>query len=204
MFYRDRRTFWQCAQCSLVFVDPVERLNATQEKAEYDLHNNDCDDPGYRQFLSRVVTPLCQQIKAPANGLDFGCGPGPALAQMLRERDYNMAIYDPFYAPDKTVLQRQYNFITATEVIEHLFCPHEVLSQLWQLIEPGGILAVMTKLLIDRDAFSSWHYKNDSTHVCFYSLATMQWLSDSLNARWQKMDTDVVFFYKPAEPDYVA
>ncbi len=39
----------------------------------------------------------------------------------------------------------------------------------------------MTKLTLDRKAFARWHYKNDLTHVCFWSRATFEWLA----ARWQ-------------------
>ena len=91
------RDFYQCRICQLVFLDPQQRLNAQQEKAEYDLHNNQSDDKGYRQFLSRLQQPLMMSIKSGAKGLDFGCGPGPTLSLMLEEAGYAISLYDIFY-----------------------------------------------------------------------------------------------------------
>ncbi|MEI4850515.1 class I SAM-dependent methyltransferase, partial [Klebsiella pneumoniae] len=79
-----------------------------------------------------------------ARGLDFGCGPGPALATMLREAGMDMALFDPFFYPQASVLERQYDFITCTEVVEHLHRPAEVFRQLDRLLAPGGWLGVMT------------------------------------------------------------
>ena len=45
----------------------------------------------------------------------------------------------------------------------------------------------MTKLVRNQEAFAKWHYKNDLTHVCFFSRATFEWLSD----QWQ---ADLEFF----------
>jgi len=33
------------------------------------------------------------------HGLDYGCGPGPTLSVMLREKGFKMADYDPFFKP---------------------------------------------------------------------------------------------------------
>ena len=51
------------------------------------------------------------------SGLDFGAGPGPALAAMMSEDGFDVAIYDPFFQPDAEALQRKYDFITSTETV---------------------------------------------------------------------------------------
>lgn len=56
-FEDKRREYLQCEQCSLVFVNPDQRLDAESEKAHYDLHENNPDDLGYRRFLSRITDP---------------------------------------------------------------------------------------------------------------------------------------------------
>nr|MBS0021313.1 methyltransferase domain-containing protein [Gammaproteobacteria bacterium] len=84
---------------------------------------------------------------------------------MFAEAGHHMAIYDPYYAADASVLRRSYDFITASEVVEHLYAPGEVLARLFDLLRPGGWLGLMTKLVTDRAAFASWHYKLDPTHV---------------------------------------
>jgi len=197
-FHRDtRREYFRCPECALVSVPPRYHLDAQSEKAEYDLHRNSVDDEGYRRFLSRLAAPLLELLPEPARGMDFGCGPGPALAAMLVEAGHQVALYDPFYRPDRSVLQRSYQFITATEVVEHLHRPGEELERLWRLLEPGGVLAVMTKLARDAEAFSRWHYKNDPTHVCFFSERTWEWWAARHAAALRRHAADVVLLLRP-------
>jgi SAM-dependent methyltransferase len=197
-FQDKRRPYLSCGDCSLVFVPPQAYLCRADERAEYDLHQNDIHDPGYRNFLSRLVRPLVERIPAGARGLDFGCGPGPALAHMLRDAGYEVLLYDSFYVPDRSVLQGGYDFICATEVVEHLHQPGKELSQLWSLLPPGGLLAVMTKLVRDPVAFASWHYKNDPTHVCFFSANTWRWWAAKQDASLEIIGADVIFLAKQA------
>ena len=143
-FYRDaHRKYWRCAECRLVFVPPVYHLDAATEKAEYDLHQNSPDDLGYRRFLSRLFNPVHARLKTDAIGLDFGSGPGPTLSVMFAEAGYSMRIYDPFYAHDPSVWRLNYDFITATEVIEHLHHPNAELNRLWTHLKPNGVLGII-------------------------------------------------------------
>jgi len=197
-YHRDsRRHYLQCPRCQLVFVDPAERLSAAAEKAEYDLHQNVIDDSGYQQFLTRLAKPMLARLTVGMQGLDFGCGDGPALAQLFTEAGLVMSCYDLFYRHDPALLQCEYHFITATEVVEHLFEPGLVLSQLWAQLYGGGHLGLMTKLVIDREAFATWHYKNDQTHVCFFSVETFVWLATSLGAELEILGSDVIILSKP-------
>lgn len=192
----DRRPFLQCIACKLVFVPPDWHLGADAERVEYDLHQNDPNDPGYRLFLSRMTRPLTARLASGARGLDFGCGPGPALACMLREDGFEVALYDSLYAPDASVLTGRYDFITATEVVEHLRRPGWELDRLWSLLGANGWLGVMTKLVRDPIAFASWHYKNDPTHICFYSAQTWQWWATQHNARLDIVGADVILLQR--------
>jgi len=182
-YHRDKvREYLSCATCDLVFVPPAWHLSAAEAKAYYDLHDNRPDDPGYRRFLGRLFTPLNQRLAPNSRGLDFGCGPGPALAQMLTEAGHAVALYDPFYAPDKTVLTASYQFITLSEVVEHLAHPGQELERLWNALEPGGILAIMTKRVRNQAAFKTWHYITDPTHIAFFPEPAFHWLSDYLSS----------------------
>ena len=93
-----RRDYYRCKVCQLVFVPPSQHLNIREEKAEYDLHQNDPDDADYRRFLSRLFVPVRSCLKPDWQGLDFGSGPGPALSLMFAESGFPMVLYDPFYA----------------------------------------------------------------------------------------------------------
>lgn len=196
-FHRDSvREYLLCRQCGMVFVPPEFYLTAQLEKAEYDLHRNGVDDPGYRKFLSRLAEPMMQRLAPASRGLDFGCGPGPALAAIFAESGHQVSLYDVFYQPDAGALEQSYQFITATEVVEHLHRPGEVLARLWGMLEPGGYLGIMTKLVRDADAFANWHYKNDLTHVCFFSELSWRWWAAKNGARLERMGADVMVLGK--------
>ncbi len=192
-----QRAYCRCDRCNLIFVPPGYFLTAEAEKAQYDHHQNYPDDPGYRRFLSRLANPLLARLAPDSQGLDFGSGPGPTLSVMLVEAGHTVALYDLFYAMDAAVFERRYDFITATEVVEHLGQPQLELDRLWGCLKPGGILGLMTKLSRDDAAFARWHYKSDPTHICFFSVQTFEWLA----ARWQAQLTilgqDVILIRKP-------
>ncbi len=108
-----------------------------------------------------------------------------------------MSLYDPIYAPDTLTLKGPYDLITASEVVEHLHDPATELDRLWSILKPGGWLGIMTKLALDKDAFSRWHYKNDPTHVCFFSDQTMVWLAEQWQTKVLLIGNDVLLFQKP-------
>ena len=199
-FARDqRRSYQRCEQCRLVFVPPQFWPTAEREQAEYDLHHNSPVDPGYRRFLARVATPLLARLSAGSEVLDFGSGPGPTLSVMLEEAGHSVALFDPFYAPDQAVYTRSYDAITATEVFEHLQRPGAELERLRGLLRPGGILAVMTQMVRDAEAFSRWRYKDDITHICFFCPETFAWIGERFGLEVELISDSVVFLTAPPE-----
>ncbi|WP_337879830.1 class I SAM-dependent methyltransferase [Rheinheimera sp.] len=198
LFHQDKkRPYWRCPQCALVFVAATDHLSAAAEKAQYDLHQNHCDDPGYRQFLNRLAKPLQQKLgRTGLSGLDFGCGPGPLLAQMLTEQGQRMAIWDPYFAPDPAPLNQSYDFISCSEAIEHFAAPAKE-WHLWQrLLKPAAVLAIMTKRYIDLKGFANWHYKNDPTHISFFHEKTFEFLAQRDGFTVEFPAPDVVLLQK--------
>ena len=196
-FYQDKyRDYFRCSVCLLVFVPSEQFLSKDEEKAQYDSHQNSPDDLQYRQFLSRLFTPLEKCLTKGSFGLDFGSGPGPTLSVMFEEAGHNVSLYDPFYAPNTSVFEKKYDFITTSEVVEHLNNPKDELNRLWNCLKPQGYLGVMTKLVIDRGAFARWHYKNEPTHIRFYSKGTFRWLANFWKAQVTFADKDVMILQK--------
>lgn len=178
-------------------MDPTCWPDRDAEKAVYDLHDNNPADPGYQRFLGKLLDPLMERLPGMAQGLDFGCGPGPALALMLSARGHPMALYDPVYYPDPVVLEGRYDFVTATEVLEHLHDPSATLTLLDSLLKPGGWLAVMTCFQTDDDRFANWHYRRDPTHVVFYRRSTLAWVARHFGWSITVPVKDVALFQKP-------
>jgi hypothetical protein len=191
-----KRDYWRCQNCCLIYVPKSFHLHPRDEKNHYDLHQNNPNDQGYRRFLGRLFEPLVKRLAPTASGLDFGCGPGPTLSVMFAEKGHSVRLYDLYYARDMQALNQYYDFITATEVVEHLSAPGDVLNQVWSLINPGGYLGVMTKLALDKEAFRRWHYKNDPTHISFFSVATFNWLGQQWGAVPEFIGDDVILFRK--------
>lgn len=177
------RDFLHCGECDLVFVPRAQLLDPAAQKARYLEHNNDVDDPAYREFLGRLYYTLKPRLKRGSLGLDYGAGPGPALQQMMLEDGFEAHIYDIFFHPDEGVLARKYDFITCTETAEHFSDPRQEFDRIDRLLRAEGWLGVMTGMLESWEDFPSWYYHRDPTHVNFFSRTTMQWIAERY--RWE-------------------
>ena len=194
--FHPHRQFWQCANCALVFVSPADYPDTCAEKARYDQHQNDPTDKRYRMFLQQLATPLLERLTVGSVGLDFGCGPGPALAHILQESGMTVELYDTFYAPNDAVWKTQYDFITATEVVEHLHQPSQEFDRLFRVLKPGGCLAIMTKWVSRIPSFAVSRYVRDMTHVCLYSPETFSWIARRWNSPVDFPKNNIALFRK--------
>lgn len=167
------RQYWQCERCGGTFATLESLPSHELEQEQYNLHENDPADPNYRRFVAHLVDPLITRLPEGAEGLDYGCGDGPAGAALLTEAGFVVRCYDPFFANDISALERQYDFIFCCEVVEHFHNPARDFHKLDGLLKPGGILAVMTAMEYPDLNFDTWHYRRDPTHVAFYRPDTM-------------------------------
>lgn len=189
--------YYACAVCAARFLDPGAYISPREEKAHYDLHQNDVFDPAYRRFLSRLFDPVVATLSPGARGLDYGCGPGPALAAMFVEAGYETTVYDPFYAEDPAVLADTYDFITCSETAEHFHDPAGEFDRFDRLLRPGGVLGVMTCFQTDDEKFRDWHYRKDPTHVVFYRAQTLRFISKRRGWCCEIPRKDVALMRKP-------
>lgn len=190
--------YYQCQNCRLIFAPPKDRPTLEEEFARYETHENNPADEGYRNFLGQLFQPLNKLLEPGSKGLDFGSGPGPTLNIMFEEAGHEMRIYDSLYHDEASVFDETYDFITATEVLEHLFYPRKELKRLWNNLRPGGYFGIMTKVAKDdREFFADWHYPLDPTHVTFFTEDTFRWLANYWNASVKFSDDRVIIFQKP-------
>ena len=171
------RIFYHCDTCGFISLDPSSFLTVDAEKARYDLHENSLENSEYlkllRDFITLTVKPYSVQTI-----LDYGSGPNPVLAILLREEKYDIDIYDPYYAPWDSTKDSQYDLIVSTETFEHFQDPLKELRFITSLLKPRGYVAIMTSFACNYEDFKTWRYKDDETHIAFYSITTFKKLAE--------------------------
>lgn len=191
-----KRAFFSCNTCNSVLLHPSCFLSPEQEKKRYELHQNDINDPGYQKFVSPMVSAICLQHDSSHNGLDFGSGTGPVIASLLNKKGYDITTYDPFFDPNKQALKNTYDFIICCEVMEHFYDPLKEFKLLYHLLNPGGTLYCKTSLYNSLIDFNSWWYKNDPTHVFFYTEQTLHWIKNHFSFKSLKIKGNLITFTK--------
>ena len=179
-FVANGKNYYRCDNCGLVYMDENDRLCADDEKKRYSFHQNSIDDDGYVSFLGRVIEPTMKYLSAGAKGLDYGCGPNPVLAQIIKGKGFECDFYDPYFFPQCN-FSAKYDFIFATECFEHFFNPSHELDKICTLLNNNGILGIMTEFLPQNTDFTDWYYKNDPTHVCFYNEKSIGYICSKYN-----------------------
>ncbi len=167
---------YQCNNCRIIFKNPKIHLNLQEDLKRYSSHQNNSQDQGYIDFLNRLAEPLGHFLPASYTALDFGCGPGPTLSKLLKEKNGQTYDYDPIFLPNQNLLEAKYDVVTATEVVEHFKSPLRDWELLISLVKPSGLLGIMTQMFNDSVDYQSWWYKNDPTHVVFYQEKTFDYL----------------------------
>ncbi len=168
--------YYYCKNCEYIFLDECRIIPPDREKKEYSFHENSFENQGYvnmfREFIIKAVRPYSSKI---GTALDYGSGPGPVLAGLLRQEGFKTDIYDKYFSPEKVYENKKYDLITSTEVFEHLKDPLAAMNMLKNHLNGGGILAIMTLFhQNDEEHFKEWWYRRDATHISFYTPKTFE------------------------------
>ena len=191
-----QKRYWKCSYCEAIFLDKEFYLSSNDEYKHYLTHNNDVNDPRYKKFLSNLMLPLIERINLNSTGLDYGCGPGPALSLMLREKGYQMFNYDPFFHFKKRNLLKKYDFICCTETVEHFHNPFGEFTRFNELLNNNGTIGIMTNFHSEQDIFENWYYIKDPTHVVFYNKKTFQIIAKIFDWDSEFLGNNLVFLKK--------
>ena len=161
-FYKDE--FYECVCCSGIFRPKEKLVDNQKEKERYESHTNDSDDLGYQNFVAPITSSVLKEFKKDDLGLDFGCGKDSPIVKVLRQSEYKIFEYDPYFFDDKKLLEEKYDYIACCEVIEHFYNPKKEFELLKSLLKEKSTLYLMTGIYRDNIDFSKWWYKNDLTH----------------------------------------
>jgi hypothetical protein len=186
------RVYHPCTGCGSVFMERKDHLSLEAERARYEKHSDDIYDPGYRRYVLPIVEAVLSEMPPGGKGLDFGSGRGAIVSTMLGEKGFSLERYDPFFFPDPVVLEGRYDYIACCEVVEHFRDPRKEFEMLRGLLNDGGKLFIMTLIMGSFADFSSWYYKDDETHVFFYSKQSFAWIRSNLGFGDLKIDGRVI------------
>jgi hypothetical protein len=183
-FSDDRRAYYHCEACGLLFVPVSGHISREEEKQRYALHDNSAQNEGYVKYLNEIVSIVCARCCHSDRILDYGSGKNGVLTRLLREKGYACTAFDPLYRIGKDALTKSYDMIILCEVIEHIRdIGKELLNIKKALRRLAGKVIIRTQLYPSLDEFAGWWYKNDITHINFFGNATINRLACMLGMK---------------------
>jgi len=190
--------YHHCLTCQLIFLDKKYFVTNQNEKKQYDHHNNSLEDIGYVNMFENFLDFFWEDIKKDTTtALDFGSGPEPVLAELIKRRDLHVEHYDKFYQTDKIYENKKFDLITSTEVFEHLENPKSILKLFAKHLNDNGTIALMTLFHTNkREDFLKWWYRRDPTHITFFTPTSIEVLAKECGLKVVKHDSKRVIVLK--------
>ncbi len=184
-----KKLYNYCEKCHCIALDKAFFVDEQRELFQYNQHNNSLENEGYVSMFEDFLDFFWEELEAKENALDFGSGPEPVLSQLIKRRGVMVDYFDKFYQPNRCFEGKTYDFITATELFEHLKEPVETLKLLADHLKPNGIIALMTLFHTNKqDDFLTWWYRRDPTHIIFFTPKTMQFMAEKCGLELIKTD----------------
>lgn len=135
--------YYQCTNCETLFSDPLpneDMVGGGNEEARNKEQNN--------ERIQRIVEITAGMQKEDVNILDFGCGHGMLVDDLINAGFVNTEgfdVYNPEFAT--TPKKDHYHVISMVEVIEHLSNPFTEIKAICRWLKKGGILMVETSFV---------------------------------------------------------
>ena len=195
------RTIVKCVNCGLVYVNPQPQIDVLEKIYQQGAVTNMDDNPTENimpakpsnKRISRRINFL-KDIKEPGRLLDVGCGTGEFIYYAQKER-WNVFGIDisanrskiaqirtgikihKGTIHDSSYEMNSFDLITLFEVIEHLPDVKATLKKAFQLLKPGGIIAISTPNINSlRRLYQGIKWKgftDDPNHIFFFNKKTL-------------------------------
>lgn len=185
LVFEDTRPFYACNVCGLIFSDCFLSVEAV-EKHYKDQYDPDFDwkrESGFVvEWLKKLVDPI---TLLSLSILDYGSG-GGFLTKALREMGFKVDCYEPMLHGEfvRENYSNAYDVVILNEVIEHLEDINKTLDIVYNVLADNGLVFLKT-LLTDhmindplnfQALFKGWWYKDDPTHISFFSSLTIEYI----------------------------
>lgn len=193
----EQKNYFECDRCKSLFLERSSYPSKTAEKRRYTYHQNNLKDRGYRRFVRPLIKAVKSNFGNNHLGLDYGCGQNPVLTTLLRKKGMQVEKYDPFFQDNSRVFKKTYDYIVCCEVVEHFHQPRKEFERLKTLLKPGGTLFCKTSMITPKikSNFKTWWYKNDLTHVFFYSEKTFLQIKQQFNFAQLEVNPNYVLLH---------
>lgn len=197
------RQYHACASCGGIFLDRSLLLAPENERQRYLLHENTLENNSYREYLGHFIDaimnfPAISKVNSKNWKIfDYGSGPEPSLVKLLREKGFDARGWDPYFASDTEAFPEGADLVTCLEVVEHFANPREDFALAAAYLRFGGFFAIGTHLLDDgflndtpdcgsalSERFISWWYRQDPTHISFYSRKALCLVAKEAGLSW--------------------
>jgi 2-polyprenyl-3-methyl-5-hydroxy-6-metoxy-1,4-benzoquinol methylase len=194
----------QCVECGLIYVNPrafqVEEDHYFEGPYLSTIEKDGKLDEGIATLYGEIVYNLSRRVSR-GRLLDVGCAMGhflefarhygwevegvecsPYAAQYAAQR-VGVKVHPVCVLKDANLPHNYYNCCVLVEVIEHLPDPRETMTEVWRLLEPGGLVYMTTpnftsypSLLLRDD----WHAVIPSGHLYYFESASLGKLLSSV------------------------
>jgi hypothetical protein len=161
----------------MIFVPESEHVSVDEEKSRYALHDNTVANKGYVGFLTECADVVFKETSASARILDYGSGRNAVLTGLLRDKGFDCTAYDPLYGIGTNALSKTYDAVVLCEVVEHIRNLKEELVNIRNAAGTSGKIFIRTRLYPSIENFPQWWYRNDITHVNFFSRQSLEVLA---------------------------
>ncbi len=192
----EQENYYCCNTCKGIFVPKEKQPSLEAEKGRYEEHNNDENDTNYQNFVSPITNTILKDFSPQDKGLDFGSGKSSSISKVLKDHNYSIEKYDPFFHNNPELLTKKYNYIACCEVIEHFFDPAKEFELLKAMLAENGALICMTHLYNDTIDFKNWYYRRDKTHVFIYQAETIKWIKNEFGFAKVQIENRLIQFLK--------
>lgn len=174
--------YYLCSKCNTLQTEKPYWLNEAYSSAitttDIGLINRNIQFSSYTEYI------INNYFDASGLFLDFAGGYG-MFTRLMRDKGFNIYHYDKYcenlfakYFEHKDYYTKNYELITAFEVLEHESNPFDLLSKLFSITDS---LFFSTEIM-PKTNIEKWSYLSTETgqHVVFYSLDTLEYIAKKM------------------------